>query len=89
VPRDGPQMAVVESGQTLHGQLHGEWVARRAFRYNASLSARHGVPPLEIEIVPCLSDNYAYLVKQGQAVAVVDPSEPGRCGARWANAAGG
>jgi hydroxyacylglutathione hydrolase len=29
----------------------------------------------EIEIVPCLSDNYAYLVKSGAAVAVVDPSE--------------
>ncbi len=31
----------------------------------------------EIEIVPCLSDNYAYLVKSGDACAVVDPSEPG------------
>ena len=31
----------------------------------------------EIEIVPCLSDNYAYLVKDGAACAVVDPSEPG------------
>jgi hydroxyacylglutathione hydrolase len=31
----------------------------------------------EIEIVPCLSDNYAYLVKDGDACAVVDPSEPG------------
>jgi hydroxyacylglutathione hydrolase len=29
----------------------------------------------EIEIVPCLSDNYAYLVKSGEACAVVDPSE--------------
>jgi hydroxyacylglutathione hydrolase len=29
----------------------------------------------EIEIVPCLSDNYAYLVKSGDACAVVDPSE--------------
>lgn len=29
----------------------------------------------EIEIVPCLSDNYAYLVKSGASVAVVDPSE--------------
>ena len=29
----------------------------------------------EIEIVPCLADNYAYLVKSGGAVAVVDPSE--------------
>ncbi len=33
--------------------------------------------PLEIEIVPCLSDNYAYLVRQGGVCAVVDPSEPG------------
>ena len=31
----------------------------------------------EIEIVPCLSDNYAYLVKSGDQCAVVDPSEPG------------
>jgi hydroxyacylglutathione hydrolase len=29
----------------------------------------------EIEIVPCLSDNYAYLVKSGDGCAVVDPSE--------------
>ena len=32
--------------------------------------------PLEIEIVPCLSDNYAYLVKSDSQCAVVDPSEP-------------
>lgn len=32
--------------------------------------------PVEIEIVPCLSDNYAYLVKTGDVCAVVDPSEP-------------
>lgn len=32
---------------------------------------------VEIVTVPCLSDNYAYLVKAGDAVAVVDPSEPG------------
>lgn len=31
----------------------------------------------EIEIVPCLSDNYAYLVKSGGSCAVVDPSEAG------------
>jgi hydroxyacylglutathione hydrolase len=30
----------------------------------------------EIEIVPCLSDNYAYLVKAGGQCAVIDPSEP-------------
>ncbi len=38
------------------------------------------MPPtsnIEIEIIPCLSDNYAYLVKSGNACAVVDPSEPG------------
>jgi hydroxyacylglutathione hydrolase len=29
----------------------------------------------EIQIVPCLSDNYAYLVKSGESCAVVDPSE--------------
>jgi hydroxyacylglutathione hydrolase len=32
--------------------------------------------PIQIEIVPCLSDNYAYLVKSGASCAVVDPSEP-------------
>ncbi len=32
---------------------------------------------VEIVVVPCLSDNYAYLVKAGDACAVVDPSEPG------------
>jgi hydroxyacylglutathione hydrolase len=32
--------------------------------------------PIQIEIVPCLSDNYAYLVKSGDQCAVVDPSEP-------------
>ena len=33
---------------------------------------------LEIELVPCLKDNYAYLVHDAQArlTAVVDPSEP-------------
>ena len=31
---------------------------------------------LEIEIVPCLTDNYAYLVKSGGLCAIVDPSEP-------------
>jgi hydroxyacylglutathione hydrolase len=30
----------------------------------------------EIEIIPCLSDNYAYLVKTGSHCAVIDPSEP-------------
>jgi hydroxyacylglutathione hydrolase len=30
---------------------------------------------MQIEIVPCLSDNYAYLVKEGEHCAVVDPSE--------------
>jgi hydroxyacylglutathione hydrolase len=29
----------------------------------------------EIEIIPCMSDNYAYLVKSGEFCAVVDPSE--------------
>ncbi len=33
--------------------------------------------PLEVELVPCLTDNYAYLVhdRQRQLCAVVDPSE--------------
>jgi hydroxyacylglutathione hydrolase len=31
---------------------------------------------LEIELVPCLKDNYAYLVREGGLCAAVDPSEP-------------
>jgi hydroxyacylglutathione hydrolase len=30
---------------------------------------------MQIEIVPCLTDNYAYLIKSGAHCAVVDPSE--------------
>ena len=30
----------------------------------------------EIALVPCLSDNYAYLIRDGALCAVVDPSEP-------------
>jgi hydroxyacylglutathione hydrolase len=30
---------------------------------------------MQIEIVPCLTDNYAYLLKSGAYCAVVDPSE--------------
>jgi hydroxyacylglutathione hydrolase len=32
---------------------------------------------MQITLIPCLSDNYAYLIEAGDAVAVVDPSEPG------------
>lgn len=33
---------------------------------------------LTIDLIPCLSDNYAYLLRDGSgAVGVVDPSEPG------------
>jgi hydroxyacylglutathione hydrolase len=32
---------------------------------------------MQISLIPCLSDNYAYLIEAGDAVAVVDPSEPG------------
>jgi hydroxyacylglutathione hydrolase len=34
--------------------------------------------PLQIELVPCLSDNYAYLIRDEESglCAVVDPSEP-------------
>ena len=37
------------------------------------------MPDLRIELVPCLRDNYAYLVRDEKAdlCAVVDPSEPG------------
>ena len=30
---------------------------------------------MQIEIVPCLSDNYAYLIKEGEDCAILDPSE--------------
>ncbi|MGH6828248.1 MAG: hydroxyacylglutathione hydrolase [Rhizomicrobium sp.] len=30
---------------------------------------------MQVEIVACLTDNYAYLIKDGSQVAVVDPSE--------------
>jgi hydroxyacylglutathione hydrolase len=43
-------------------------------------------PPIEIEIVPCLSDNYAYLVKSGNFCAIVDPSEAGPVRAALAKA---
>jgi hydroxyacylglutathione hydrolase len=33
------------------------------------------MPELEIAIVPCLQDNYAYLVRTGDLCAVIDPSE--------------
>ena len=32
---------------------------------------------MDIEIVPCLSDNYAYLIRDGAHCAVLDPSEAG------------
>jgi hydroxyacylglutathione hydrolase len=32
---------------------------------------------MRITLIPCLSDNYAYLIESGGEVAVVDPSEPG------------
>ncbi len=31
---------------------------------------------MQISLIPCLSDNYAYLIEAAGAVAVVDPSEP-------------
>lgn len=33
------------------------------------------MPALAIEILPCLTDNYAYLITAGDLCAVVDPSE--------------
>ena len=30
---------------------------------------------MDIEIIPCLSDNYAYLIREGAHCAVLDPSE--------------
>ena len=35
----------------------------------------YGNYPVQIEMVPCLSDNYAYLIKEGEHCAVLDPSE--------------
>jgi len=36
---------------------------------------------MEIEIIPCLNDNYSYLIKDNQTntVAIIDPSEFGPC----------
>ena len=36
---------------------------------------------MDIEIIPCLNDNYSYLIKDNQTdtVAIVDPSEFGTC----------
>ncbi len=42
----------------------------------------------EIEVVPCLSDNYAYLVKSGDQCAVVDPSEAAPVQEPWRRRAG-
>ena len=33
--------------------------------------------PFKIETIPCLTDNYAYLVSGGGLCAAIDPSEPG------------
>ena len=33
------------------------------------------VPELEITIIPCLKDNYAYLLRSGALCAVIDPAE--------------
>ena len=36
---------------------------------------------MKIEIIPCLNDNYSYLIKDDQTdtVAIIDPSEFGPC----------
>ena len=36
---------------------------------------------MDIEIIPCLNDNYSYLLKDNQTdtVAIIDPSEFGPC----------
>ena len=36
---------------------------------------------MDIEIIPCLKDNYSYLIKDNQTdtVAIIDPSEFGPC----------
>lgn len=36
---------------------------------------RNGTASVQIEIVPCLSDNYAYLIRDGDHCAVLDPSD--------------
>jgi hydroxyacylglutathione hydrolase len=33
------------------------------------------MPDIEIAIIPCLKDNYAYLVRSGELCAVIDPAE--------------
>ena len=36
---------------------------------------------MDIEIIPCLKDNYSYLIKDDQTntIAIIDPSEFGPC----------
>ena len=36
---------------------------------------------MKVEIIPCLSDNYSYLIyeKETNTVSIVDPSEFGTC----------
>ena len=36
---------------------------------------------MNIEIIPCLNDNYSYIIKDDQTntVAIIDPSEFGPC----------
>jgi len=35
------------------------------------------VPDLDIAVIPCLKDNYAYLIRLGGLCAVIDPAEAG------------
>src|ERR1700759_4539810 len=72
------QRRVVEGGQIAHVLRHGRnnRQGERLFKDRLLLTLSYqGVTMTEIEIIPCLSDNYAYLVKSGTACAVVDPSE--------------
>ena len=74
----GMAQAVVRTRGTV--QCTGVLLTCRSEQWN---------PCMQIEIVPCLSDNYAYLVKSGDACAVVDPSEAGAgAGRRWPGRAG-
>ena len=36
---------------------------------------------MDIEIIPCLKDNYSYLIKDDQTntIAIIDPSEFDQC----------
>jgi hydroxyacylglutathione hydrolase len=73
-----PLCGVVQRGQQARPEHISQDRDFKAAPSCFSLAAPKGdIMPVRIEIVPCLSDNYAYLVKSEGACAVIDPSEAG------------